>query len=106
MLKNLEIQENKEQEKNEKVVNKELSNDEFEIPEDPVSINDPLEKFNRPMYSLNKGIDRVVIKPVTKTYEAITPNFIQKGVTNVLNYLNFIKCCLFLDFVRNGTKSW
>lgn len=102
---NLEIQENKEQEKNEKVVNKELSNDEFEIPEDPVSINDPLEKFNRPMYSLNKGIDRIVIKPVTKTYEAITPNFIQKGVTNVLNYLKTPVNVVYFGLQGNGTKA-
>lgn len=32
------------------------------------TIDDPFEKLNRAMYIMNKGVDKVLISPVTKTY--------------------------------------
>jgi len=43
---------------------------------------DPLEKINRPIFAFNKGVDKVVIKPIAKVYDAIIPNPIQKGISN------------------------
>jgi phospholipid-binding lipoprotein MlaA len=43
---------------------------------------DPIEGFNRAMFSFNEGLDAVVIKPVAQGYDAVLPNPIQAGVTN------------------------
>jgi phospholipid-binding lipoprotein MlaA len=43
---------------------------------------DPLEGFNRAMYSFNDGLDKVVIKPVASGYKAVMPDFARTGVTN------------------------
>jgi phospholipid-binding lipoprotein MlaA len=46
---------------------------------------DPLEKFNRGVFSFNKGLDNAVVRPATKAYRAVTPQAAQIGVRNVLN---------------------
>ncbi len=43
---------------------------------------DPLEPFNRAMYSFNDGIDRAVVKPLAKGYQWIMPDPLDRGVTN------------------------
>lgn len=50
-------------------------------------INDPLEPINRKVYSFNKGVDKVLLKPASKAYDAVTPNIVQRGVSNFFNYL-------------------
>jgi len=45
--------------------------------------NDPLEGYNRTMFAFNMDVDHLVLRPVAKTYETITPSVLQKGVTNV-----------------------
>ncbi len=42
---------------------------------------DPLEGFNRAMYSVNQGID-FVVKPVAQGYDAILPAPVKTGVGN------------------------
>lgn len=44
--------------------------------------NDPLEGFNRAMFSLNEGIDKAVLRPVAVGYSKVTPQPVQTGVTN------------------------
>lgn len=46
---------------------------------------DPLEKFNRTMYGINKGADTVIIRPATQVYRAVTPAAAKRGLTNVFN---------------------
>ena len=53
-------------------------------------VNDPLEPFNRAMYSFNDVVDTVVLRPVAKGYDAITPSPIQRGVSNFFSNLNEI----------------
>ncbi len=53
-------------------------------PKDP---RDPFEGFNRSMYKFNDAIDRGFLKPVAKGYQAITPDAVDKGVTNVFSNL-------------------
>lgn len=48
---------------------------------------DPYEGFNRTMYSFNEGLDNAVLKPLAKGYNAITPEPVNKGVTNFFNNL-------------------
>jgi phospholipid-binding lipoprotein MlaA len=48
---------------------------------------DPLESFNRGMFSFNDGVDRVVFKPVAKGYQAVVPETVRRGVGNFFNNL-------------------
>ena len=43
---------------------------------------DPLEGFNRAMFSLNDGVDSAIIKPTAKAYEAVLPGMARRGVSN------------------------
>ena len=43
---------------------------------------DPLEGFNRAMFALNDDLDKVVIKPAAKGYEALLPELARRGVAN------------------------
>lgn len=43
---------------------------------------DPIEGFNRAMFSLNEGLDTVVIKPVAQGYDTTLPQPLRNGVTN------------------------
>lgn len=43
---------------------------------------DPLEPYNRAMFTINDKVDRAVLKPVATGYKAITPTPIRHGVTN------------------------
>ncbi len=44
---------------------------------------DPLEKINRPIYTFNRGLDKAILRPVAKGYKAITPDPVEKGVSNI-----------------------
>ncbi len=48
---------------------------------------DPLEPFNRAVYKLNDGLDKVVLKPVSTVYKMVIPQFVRTGVTNFYNNL-------------------
>ena len=49
---------------------------------------DPLEGFNRGVYSFNQTMDDLIFDPIGDLYRAITPDFIESGVTNFFNNLN------------------
>lgn len=51
---------------------------------------DPFEGFNRGMYSFNEAMDNALFDPLGKVYQAITPEFVDEGVTNFFNNLNDI----------------
>ena len=46
--------------------------------------DDPLEGLNRGLYAVHRGIDKVILRPVTGILMAITPKPLRKGVHNVL----------------------
>lgn len=48
---------------------------------------DPLEKANRVVWGVNRGVDQVVIKPVTSVYRAVTPKPVRGLVANFFNNL-------------------
>jgi phospholipid-binding lipoprotein MlaA len=48
---------------------------------------DPLESFNRGMFEFNTNVDRVVLKPVAKGYQAVVPQWARRGVGNFFNNL-------------------
>lgn len=47
--------------------------------------DDPLEPLNRGIYAFNDTFDRALLKPVSQAYKAVTPDPIDKGVTNFFN---------------------
>ena len=40
----------------------------------PAALDDPLETVNRPVFSFNDGLDRQILEPVARGWEAITPH--------------------------------
>ena len=62
-------------------------------PSDPEAVaefrqtNDPAEPFNRAMYSVHQGIDKVVLRPVAVGYRAVVPEPMRLGIRNVLGNL-------------------
>jgi phospholipid-binding lipoprotein MlaA len=50
--------------------------------------NDPLEGYNRAMYSFNNALDKAVIKPVSQGYDAVVPDPISQGISNFFSNLD------------------
>jgi phospholipid-binding lipoprotein MlaA len=48
---------------------------------------DPMESFNRSMFSFNDGLDRAVLKPTARAYQATLPSWTRTGVGNFFNNL-------------------
>ncbi len=49
---------------------------------------DPLEDLNRAVFSFNDFLDRAVLEPLALGYRAITPDPVDRGVTNFFNNLS------------------
>ena len=48
---------------------------------------DPLESFNRAMFSFNDGVDKNLLKPVAEGYRAVFPSMVRTGVANFFSNL-------------------
>ena len=46
---------------------------------------DPWEGFNRGVFEFNEAIDGAVFDPISKVYKAITPEFVDTGITNMFS---------------------
>ena len=44
--------------------------------------HDPLEGYNRAMFSVNEGVDKAIVKPVASGYKAVVPEVARTGVIN------------------------
>lgn len=55
------------------------------------NINDPLEGYNRVIYSFNDTVDSAILKPVSQGYDFIMPSPASKGVSNFFSNLDDIK---------------
>jgi phospholipid-binding lipoprotein MlaA len=49
---------------------------------------DPLEGYNRAVFSFNDAVDRTVLKPTATAYKNVTPGFVQTGVNNFFGNLS------------------
>jgi len=49
--------------------------------------DDPLEGYNRAMFSFNEQVDKVVVKPAAQAYEFVLPRFVRTGVGNFIGNL-------------------
>ena len=56
-------------------------------PSDPE--RDPWEAYNRKIHAFNMGLDRAVMRPVAKGYDAIMPDAPQRGVRNFFRNLSY-----------------
>jgi phospholipid-binding lipoprotein MlaA len=56
-------------------------------PAERAGSDDPLEPFNRAMYTFNDKLDRYFLKPVAKGYRAVVPSPARKGVSNFFSNL-------------------
>lgn len=61
---------------------------------------DPLESFNRSMFDFNTGVDRVVLKPVAKGYQAVVPQVVRRGVGNFFSNLGDV-----WSAINNGLQA-
>ncbi|MEA3274421.1 MAG: VacJ family lipoprotein [Pseudomonadota bacterium] len=55
------------------------------VPKEYRDPRDPLESYNRGMHQFNTDFDNAFFKPVAKGYKAITPEPVDRGVTNFFN---------------------
>ncbi|APW47474.1 MlaA family lipoprotein [Rhodoferax antarcticus] len=60
---------------------------------------DPLEPFNRGMYSFNDVVDRAVVKPVATAYRDVLPSPVRTGVSNFFSNLQDL-----WSFVNNALQ--
>ena len=49
---------------------------------------DPLESFNRSMFSFNDELDKAIFKPAATIYRNVTPPLVRQGVSNFLGNLD------------------
>lgn len=66
---------------------------------------DPLEGLNRAVYSLNKGLDKVILKPVATVYTNVVPSLARQGVNNFLAYLHTPLDVLNYALQGNGDRA-
>lgn len=52
--------------------------------------HDPMMSFNREVHQFNSDFDKTFVKPVAKVYDKITPDPIDKGITNFFSNLDDI----------------
>jgi phospholipid-binding lipoprotein MlaA len=50
---------------------------------------DPLEPFNTRVFEFNRQVDRWVLKPVAQGYNAVVPNAVQVGISNMIYTARF-----------------
>ncbi len=56
-----------------------------------VRVSDPYEGWNRKVFRFNETLDQWFLKPVAQTYRTVTPNIIDRGITNFFNNLQEIR---------------
>lgn len=56
----------------------------------PGDERDPFESFNRTVFNFNEGVYEYILDPVTETYQDITPQPVQTGVSNVFSNIGDI----------------
>ncbi len=67
-------------------------------------ISDPLERFNRAIFHLNWTLDKTLLVPIAKSYEAVVPRLGRQFIQNFLEHLStpFI---LFNNILQNDMSA-
>lgn len=56
--------------------------------------SDPLESVNRGTHKFNRIVDSLVLKPIARSYEVLTPEIAKQGVSNFFSNLDDIRVTL------------
>ncbi|MGL6065846.1 MAG: MlaA family lipoprotein [Cetobacterium sp.] len=70
-----------------------------------IEVYDPLEPLNRRVYYFNYYLDKYILMPAVDTYEYITPNLVQKSVSNFFSNLSEINTFLNSLLQFEGRKA-
>ncbi|MGL6025363.1 MAG: MlaA family lipoprotein [Cetobacterium sp.] len=70
-----------------------------------IEVYDPLEPINRRVYYFNYYLDKYILMPAVDTYEYITPNLVQKSVSNFFSNLSEINTFLNSLLQFEGRKA-
>ncbi len=54
----------------------------------PKNPDDPFESFNRSIYAFNETVDKYAFKPIAQGYQAITPEPVDRGISNFFSNLD------------------
>jgi len=46
---------------------------------------DPLESYNRSMFTINEAVDKAIFKPLAKGYQAVTPGPVRSCISNIFS---------------------
>jgi phospholipid-binding lipoprotein MlaA len=71
----------------------------------PIDVHDPWEGFNRRMFKFNYTFDKYLFLPIVNTYEFITPDIVEKGVSNIFSNLEDIRNLLNSAFQLKGKTT-
>lgn len=67
---------------------------------------DPWHRINRPMYSIQQFLDRILLRPLAMAYKAVMPQFLRDAIRNILQNVSepvvFANDILQLRFDRAG----
>ncbi|HET8707192.1 MAG TPA: VacJ family lipoprotein, partial [Pseudomonadales bacterium] len=67
--------------------------------------SDPLEFINRPIFTFNDWMDRLLFKPVAKGYDYVMPGFAKTGVSNFMSNLGELNVILNDVLQLKGTQA-
>ena len=85
------------------------ANDDLDEYSNAALIADPIEPVNRGIFWVNHQFYRYILKPVSRTYDAILPKPVRKGVYNVFDNLEypvrFVNDLLQCKFQRAGKET-
>ena len=59
----------------------------FSVAADQASDADPYQNINQKIFSFNKSLDDYIARPLAKFYVAVTPDFVERGISNVFGNL-------------------
>lgn len=62
----------------------------YQASANPADNPDPFESVNRSIYSFNQTLDDYFLKPIAKFYVAVTPDPMERGISNVFSNLSEI----------------
>jgi len=68
----------------------------IEVNSDP---RDPFETFNRKTHAFNNAVDKTLLAPVAGVYENVTPDVVEKGVSNFFSNLSDVG-----NFLNHGLQ--
>ena len=66
---------------------------------------DPWERMNRATYKFNDKFDKAIARPVARGYRRVTPHFVQTGIRNFLDNLNY-PIVMVNDLLQGQLKSF